>query len=80
MRIACGREWADSMLIAMAGLPGTGKSTLAAPLASDLGVLLNKDDVQALLFPPPVLDYSREQDDLVMQAIYAAAADIARPA
>ncbi len=67
------------MLIAMAGLPGTGKSTLAARLAAELGaVLLNKDEVRAVLFPPPVLDYSREQDDLVMGAIYAAAATILR--
>ena len=67
------------MLIVMAGLPGTGKSTLAGRLAAELGgVVLNKDAVRALLFPPPVLDYSREQDDLVMQAIYAAAANILR--
>jgi predicted kinase len=67
------------MLIAMAGLPGTGKSTLAGRLAAELGaVLLNKDEVRAVLFPPPVLDYSREQDDLVMGAIYAATAVILR--
>jgi predicted kinase len=47
------------MLIAMAGLPASGKSTLAARLASELaGVVLSKDQVRAALFPPPVLDSS----------------------
>lgn len=62
------------MLIAMAGLPGTGKSTLAGRLVAQLGgVALNKDVVRAALFPPPVLDYSREQDDITLDAIYHAA-------
>jgi adenylylsulfate kinase len=65
------------MLIAMAGLPGTGKSALAARLAEALGaVVLSKDTVRAALFPPPVLDYSRAQDDLCMEAIFKAAAYI----
>jgi adenylylsulfate kinase len=65
------------MLIAMAGLPGTGKSTIAARLAEELGaVVLNKDTVRAALFPPPVLDYSAEQDEISMEAIYHAAASI----
>ena len=67
------------MLVAMAGLPGTGKSTLAARLAAELGgVVLGKDVVRLALFPPPVLDYSAEQDDLAMYAIYAAAESILR--
>ena len=67
------------MLIAMAGLPGTGKSALAARLAEELGaVVLGKDQVRAVLFPPPVLDYSTEQDNLCMDAIYRAAAYILR--
>jgi predicted kinase len=62
------------VLIAMAGLPGTGKSTLAARLAAALGgVVLSKDVVRSALFPPPALDYSREQDNLTLAAIYAAA-------
>lgn len=65
------------MLIAMAGLPGSGKSTVAGRLAAELGaVVLNKDQVRAVLLPPPVLDYSTEQDDLCMAAIYQAAAHI----
>jgi adenylylsulfate kinase len=67
------------LLIAMAGLPGTGKSTLARLLAVELGaVVLGKDEVRATLFPPPVLNYSDEQGDIAMQAIYQAAASILR--
>jgi adenylylsulfate kinase len=67
------------MLIAMAGLPGTGKSTLAAHLAERLGaVVLDKDRVRAALFPPPVLDYSAAQDDITMDSVYRAAAAILR--
>lgn len=71
------------MLIAMAGLPGTGKSTLAARLADALGgVVLCKDVVRAGLFPAPVLDYSSAQDEVAMSAVYAAASHIlkTRPA
>jgi predicted kinase len=65
------------MLIAMVGLPGTGKSTLANRLAHELGgVVLSKDVVRAALFPAPVLDYSAAQDDVAMSAVYAAASHI----
>lgn len=61
------------MLIAMAGLPGTGKSTLCARLALQLGgVVLSKDVVRAAMFPPPVLDYSTAQDHVAMSAVYQA--------
>jgi predicted kinase len=61
----------------MAGLPATGKSTIAARLGKELNaVVLDKDKVRALLFPPPVLNYSRQQDDICMTAIYNAAASI----
>jgi predicted kinase len=63
----------------MAGLPGTGKSTLAACLERELGaVVLSKDRVRAALFPPPVLDYSEVQDDVTMDAVYRAAAAVLR--
>jgi predicted kinase len=63
------------MLIAMAGLPASGKSTLATRLAEELGgVVLNKDQVRAVLFPPSVLDYSSAENDITMQAIFHAAA------
>lgn len=67
------------MLIAMAGLPATGKSTLAGRLAQELvGVVLNKDEVRAALFPSPLIDYSTAQDDLVMAAIFQATEYILR--
>src|SRR5579885_3096802 len=63
----------------MAGLPGTGKSTLAARLAGELGgVVIGKDPVRAALFPPPVLDYSAEQDEIAVSAIYAAVGYVLR--
>ncbi len=50
----------------MAGLPGTGKSTLARALAGELrGVVLSKDILRAALFPPEFVEYSAEQDDFV---------------
>lgn len=67
------------MLIAMAGLPGTGKSTLAARLAERLGgVVLSKDVIRAQLFP--VVDYSREQDDAALAEIYTRARQSTGPA
>ena len=65
----------DNVLIAMAGLPGTGKSTLASRLAAELGgVMLCKDVVRAELFA--AVDYSREQDNAAVAAMYAKARDI----
>ena len=50
----------------MAGLPGTGKSTLARELAEGMGgVVLNKDVLRADLFPERLIEYSTEQDDFV---------------
>jgi len=67
------------MLIAMAGLPGTGKSTLAVRLAAELGgVVLSKDVVRSALFPPAVLDYSSAQDDIAMSAVFTAAKHLLR--
>lgn len=67
------------MLIAMAGLPGSGKSAIAARLAAELGgVVLSKDEVRRTLFPPLVLDYSTAENDIAMAAIFQAAAFIRR--
>jgi predicted kinase len=61
------------VLIVMAGLPGTGKSTLATRLAEATGgIVLSKDVVRAALFPAPVLDYTAAQDEIAMSAVFAA--------
>src|SRR6266481_578494 len=55
------------MLILMAGLPGSGKSTLSRALAGELGgTVLDKDQIRAALFPPDDIEYSTEQDDFCM--------------
>ncbi len=55
------------MIIAMAGLPGTGKSTLARELAAELpAYILNKDTLRAALFSPAEVEYSSRQDDFVV--------------
>jgi predicted kinase len=65
--------------ILMAGLPGTGKSTLAEALARELnGVVLSKDAVRAALFSGPLTDYTREQDDLCFGMVLDAASYLAR--
>jgi predicted kinase len=55
------------MLILMAGLPGTGKSTLSRAVAAELGgTVLDKDQVRAALFSPSDIEYSTAQDDFCM--------------
>lgn len=64
--------------VLMAGLPGSGKTTLAVALAERLnGVVLSKDTVRAALFPRLFTDYTREQDDLVFRAVLEAAGYLA---
>lgn len=59
------------MIVAMAGLPGTGKSTLARALAERLpAVILNKDTVRAALFSPEAIEYSQQQDDFVVSVLF----------
>jgi predicted kinase len=54
------------MIVVMAGLPGTGKSTLSRALADEMGgIVLNKDILRADLFPAALVEYSTEQDDFV---------------
>jgi adenylylsulfate kinase len=55
------------MIVIMAGLPGSGKSTIANALAERVSAaVLDKDMVRHALFTPPDVEYSREQDDFVM--------------
>ncbi len=60
--------------VLLAGLPATGKSTLAAALQKRLdAVVLDKDRIRGDLFPGLLTDYTGEQDDLCMRAILDAA-------
>jgi predicted kinase len=58
------------MLVVMAGLPASGKSTIAAELSARLdAVLLSKDQVRATLFPSKLIEYSSRQDDFCIEII-----------
>jgi predicted kinase len=58
------------MRVLLAGLPGTGKSTLAAALAAHRPALvLSKDTVRAALFGPHWVEYSSDQDEFVMNLL-----------
>jgi predicted kinase len=62
------------MIVLMAGLPGTGKSTLARELSRRTnGALLIKDEIRAALFSPADIEYSAVQDDFVMELMLDAA-------
>jgi len=67
------------MLILMAGLPGTGKSTLSRALAAELGgTVISKDEIRAVLFEPKDIEYSTEQDEFVMRIMLKTAGYLLR--
>lgn len=59
------------MIVALCGVPGVGKSYLAAALAKANGwTVLDRDSLRDAVFPARFRDYSHEQNDLASELSY----------